>query len=190
MFRLKYFVATCVLALTIGTANADTVTFDASGTFATTPGLTLAGTITVDLTAKSITAVDFIINGLNNEFAPFTTVLGYNKDYAPTLQQLILGDGVDNLTLYILDHQGGGTGCSNDFGCGVHVGVIQDGFTQKAVLGDCVGCDFNGGLSGTLTPEVATTPLPAALPLFATGLGALGLLGWRRKRKNAAALAA
>ena len=27
------------------------------------------------------------------------------------------------------------------------------------------------------------TPLPAALPLFATGLGALGLLGWRRKRK-------
>ena len=35
----------------------------------------------------------------------------------------------------------------------------------------------------------AETPLPAALPLFATGLGALGLLGWRRKRK-AAALAA
>jgi hypothetical protein len=36
----------------------------------------------------------------------------------------------------------------------------------------------------------SATPLPAALPLFATGLGALGLLGWRRKRKNAAALAA
>jgi hypothetical protein len=34
------------------------------------------------------------------------------------------------------------------------------------------------------------TPLPAALPLFATGLGAMGLLGWRRKRKNAAARAA
>jgi hypothetical protein len=31
------------------------------------------------------------------------------------------------------------------------------------------------------------TPLPAALPLFATGLGGLGLLGWRRKRKAAAA---
>ena len=35
------------------------------------------------------------------------------------------------------------------------------------------------------------TPLPAALPLFATGLGALGLLGWRRKRKvSATAIAA
>jgi hypothetical protein len=30
---------------------------------------------------------------------------------------------------------------------------------------------------------VNQTPLPAALPLFGTGLGALGLLGWRRKRK-------
>jgi len=29
------------------------------------------------------------------------------------------------------------------------------------------------------------TPLPAALPLFATGLGALGLLRWRRRRKSA-----
>jgi hypothetical protein len=33
-----------------------------------------------------------------------------------------------------------------------------------------------------LTP-VGGTPLPAALPLFATALGGLGLLGWRRKRK-------
>jgi hypothetical protein len=41
---------------------------------------------------------------------------------------------------------------------------------------------------GFFVPEA--TPLPAALPLFATGLGALGLLGWRRKRKDAAAIAA
>jgi hypothetical protein len=35
-----------------------------------------------------------------------------------------------------------------------------------------------------VTPSAV--PLPAALPLFATGLGAMGLLGWRRKRKAAA----
>ena len=32
----------------------------------------------------------------------------------------------------------------------------------------------------------APTPLPATLPLFASGLGALGLLGWRKKRKTKA----
>ena len=32
--------------------------------------------------------------------------------------------------------------------------------------------------------ELEATPLPAALPLFATGLGALGLVAWRRKRKS------
>lgn len=36
----------------------------------------------------------------------------------------------------------------------------------------------------------SATPLPAALPLFASGLGGLGLLGWRRKRKAAAVAAA
>jgi hypothetical protein len=44
------------------------------------------------------------------------------------------------------------------------------------------GNDFNSGLEITYN-FVSDTPLPAALPLFATGLGALGLLGWRRKRK-------
>jgi len=34
--------------------------------------------------------------------------------------------------------------------------------------------------------NAATTPLPAALPLFASGLVGLVLLGWRRKRKVAA----
>jgi hypothetical protein len=32
---------------------------------------------------------------------------------------------------------------------------------------------------------VSEVPLPAALPLFAAGLGAMGLMGWRRKRKSA-----
>jgi hypothetical protein len=36
----------------------------------------------------------------------------------------------------------------------------------------------------------ATSPLPAAFPLFATGLGAIVLLGWRRKRANTSAFAA
>ena len=45
--------------------------------------------------------------------------------------------------------------------------------------------DFNalGGANAIFNVQVASTPLPAALPLFVSGLGAMGLLGWRRKRK-------
>jgi len=43
--------------------------------------------------------------------------------------------------------------------------------------------DSNSDIFWGLAPVV--TPLPAALPLFATGLGALGLLGWKRRRRAA-----
>jgi hypothetical protein len=43
-----------------------------------------------------------------------------------------------------------------------------------------------GDISADYAIFVSQTPLPAALPLFAGGLGALSLLGWRRKRKGAA----
>jgi len=44
-----------------------------------------------------------------------------------------------------------------------------------------VGIDATFSLTGT-SDVVSQTPLPAALPLFATGLAALGLLGWWRRK--------
>ena len=41
----------------------------------------------------------------------------------------------------------------------------------------------NTNFWGLAPDNVSAAPLPAALPLFATGLGAMGLLGWWRKRK-------
>jgi hypothetical protein len=50
---------------------------------------------------------------------------------------------------------------------------------------------FNSNLTSiTFASDVGdppAVPLPAALPLFATGIGGLGLLGWHRKRKGQAA---
>jgi hypothetical protein len=64
-------------------------------------------------------------------------------------------------------------------------------FSELDLTGARINTDGNVQLvSGqeTLTsaPFTPTTPLPAAFPLFATGLGAMGLFGWRRKRKAAA----
>ncbi len=59
---------------------------------------------------------------------------------------------------------------------------------SEQLQGIWIGEGLAGGNTGadSLTVNslsVSATPLPAALPLFATGLGALGFLGWRRKRK-------
>jgi hypothetical protein len=58
-------------------------------------------------------------------------------------------------------------------------------FSQLSTNGDTTDTGGNGidllVYAGAGTP-VPATPIPAALPLVATGLGALGLLGWRRKR--------
>jgi hypothetical protein len=42
---------------------------------------------------------------------------------------------------------------------------------------------IEGAPAALITAELSATPLPATLPLLVTGLGAMGLLGWRRKRK-------
>jgi hypothetical protein len=50
---------------------------------------------------------------------------------------------------------------------------------------------YNSGATGTVCrieePVCLTTPIPPALPLFASGLAGLSLLGWRRKKKALAA---
>jgi len=60
-----------------------------------------------------------------------------------------------------------------------NIGVID-------FCGYCVTSFGAGGGMDNLNFSVGgggQVPLPAALPLFATGAGLLGLLGWRRKKR-------
>jgi len=74
-------------------------------------------------------------------------------------------------------------------GGGTSVLTIAD---LGALVGEVNGSFFEGtpdqfSQDHLVAPEITSeTPLPAAFPLFACGLGAFGLLGWRRKRKQAA----
>ena len=52
------------------------------------------------------------------------------------------------------------------------------------------GLPSTGSLIARVTDPVTQAPLPAALPLFASGLSAMGLFGWWRKRKRGAAATA
>jgi hypothetical protein len=85
---------------------------------------------------------------------------------------------------------------ANVFGGSCPVGQTCDAFAQVDPTFSIDPSDPNAGnvqlvfSDGIINSgdDVTTTPLPATLPLLATGFAGLGLLGWRRKRKNAAAL--
>lgn len=80
-------------------------------------------------------------------------------------------------TILISDFTSGGF-------CFVFEGSACDGFSTPT------GMDIRIDIAGNGELQMTTTPLPATLPLFATGLGALGLLGWcNRKRKTSGAAA-
>jgi hypothetical protein len=54
--------------------------------------------------------------------------------------------------------------------------------TSGQIVDLCAGQSGDYCASSFSGQVVSNTPLPAALPLFAAGLGALALLGWCRKR--------
>jgi len=72
------------------------------------------------------------------------------------------------------------------FGCGVLPGAMFDilaGQIPSAEEHVFYDTAQDALASMHMTVAASETPLPDTLPLFTTGLGALGLLGWRRKRK-------
>ena len=69
---------------------------------------------------------------------------------------------------------------------------VFDGITSSSAFSSITLHSEDDALGSFNVPEiefVTATPLPAALPLFASGLGAFGLFGWRRRRKSPAATA-
>jgi hypothetical protein len=98
-----------------------------------------------------------------------------------TIEARVLVDGVLRSTNTTLSFSA--INFSLALGAGTHT-LSLEMFTNVANNGIFISAFDDVLITG---PAPAPVPLPAALPLFATGLGTLGLLGWRRKRKAQAA---
>jgi hypothetical protein len=159
------------LALAAGTANASTVTYDFSpGASATGGGdsSTFSGYFTYDTSTHDVTAPIGITVGGTDAGTYDTLISGGNAGlYIAT--NTTTGDQIDIYLATFLN------GTSPDTLSTVYWGTVADPATVQ---------------STTETGFVSPTPLPAALPLFAGGLGFVGYLTGRKKRKAGQALAA
>ena len=134
-------------------------------------------------------------------FVNYTTMIGSNTYSAASVGNQV----IESFTLstdpalvpFLFQSFGGNTIAINGGdvtpGATIAFAVVNGGLTAYAFF-DNSGAgpdndydDMVVKIEALVSGNSSTTPIPAALPLFASGLGALGLLSWRRKRKNAVA---
>jgi len=76
---------------------------------------------------------------------------------------------------------------SSTFDVSLLLNVISSESVDAFVTWDFFEGEDALALTYTYTPAISGTPLPAALPLFATGVAGLGFTTWRSRRKGKAA---
>jgi len=174
-----------LLVFAVAPASAFTMTFDESGNCSSTVGTCTGhfiadptGTVTGNVWVFTLPSMTF--TGNVNIFDPDGVTLSDHLrwiDANNSSSSCDPGVGVtpcaNRMIFYSLDDLGGQT---PTFNSPQHTNENADGSFQWVVPSP--GTNIYDGVS--------SVPLPATLPLFATGLGALGLLGWRRKRKLSA----
>jgi hypothetical protein len=155
----------------------------------------------LDVTLTTNRSYNDVIANLNN---PADVVYGYRYATAAELSQLFTDAGIPNGEVAAVESLILLLGNTSVFEELIYTqGIIGDPYSwepdyyaQRGLLllinNSWAASSNNGGVpksqySSNTGSFLVATPLPAALPLFATGLGALGLLGWRRKRKASAA---
>ena len=175
------------------------------------PG-TLLGTVT--LTQVGANEVDVVVALMNASFVSTGgphNAFAFNLSDAPTsititspptpLNFFSVGASGSNTPFgaftNVITCPGCGPGASNANAGPLSFAVTDlDGISINDFIANAGGYFFSadvlgpsGGTGNIASNGVSEAPLPAALPLFATGLGTMGLFGWWRKRKTRANVA-
>ena len=188
---MRRWVITCLLSaglclpgvLAEGSTITDTVNFSASGftaAFGGTPTDPVTGSFTITFDPTQSYSNETAGITLNNLNIPLGSSLAFS--YEPTVSPLgpstLIVGGVNSGAEFV-------TFFTDDFYFQIVNLVTSPEFRQ-------FGYTTAGGLyfftdvnSSTSSVSVSATPIPAALPLFASALGGLGLFGWRRRKAGA-----
>jgi hypothetical protein len=94
----------------------------------------------------------------------------------------------DGISLGLTSNPVEGSNCGSDLTCAIlNTNLSSGSFALAAGTYSITGLvrlsPFGGG-AGAFIISTTPVPIPAALPLLASGLGALGFAGWRRNKKN------
>ena len=168
-------------------ATADTINVSSSSLmFPLTVFDTTAGPLSVTFTPSAdpnhtfLNFFAFVISGPSTNFGTLNPICGF-----PCVADVIyFPDTGGSIPLHLPVADSATLSVTAEFGLvGNKIpGGDCDNFTTFCVT-TSVALSGSGTNFLPAPPPDSSTPLPATLPLFATGFGALGLLGWRRKRK-------
>ncbi len=185
---------------TLGTINSEPYTFTATATGDIVGYLYSANAADVDQIAMSVNGGPPGPFGIVNT-QPVGTQFNFGSVTAGDILTFVLqnttevatfssnpsqnADGVQHV--YSVDYTNPGPFAIAGIPTGVFV-AFEDRLGAPFNAGISIPSDFDYNDDSFVFTNVSssTTPLPAALPLFASGAGVLGFLGWRRKRKQAA----
>lgn len=167
--------ATLFAAQIPGAAKASTLSYDLSlspifgpegGTGSFTIVTPPAGSSGILTEGNGLTAMDFKIDGLDFALNSSSEVSYFYQGSTLVLASLFYGGTIGTDQLF---------------------GISMGGSGLYAFIDGASG----GSAYNTIgSISVSSTPIPTSLPLLATGLGALAMLGWWRKRKVGTAIAA
>ena len=155
-------------------STADILNVGAAGTSATATADTIISNSASGYTAYTLTSETYTLLDSNNDYLHNLYYNNYRNVYSAIYGTMDLSVVLEATALDALRDTG-----KLDFALSVPVGRTYV---------------YSATLSMTYDPvPISTpnaTPIPPTLPLFASGLGVMGLLGWRKKRKKLAATSA